>query len=72
MAAVAKHRKNFIDTLINLYLDGNILKDYGGDGAGAGIFNGISIDWEFPGVPNNVNVISPNDGIYMKDLFKDL
>jgi hypothetical protein len=72
MAADDNHRKNFIDTLINLYIDGNIFKDIGSDGAGKGIFNGISIDWEFPAVPSMFNFYSKNDGTYMKNLFMDL
>lgn len=72
MARDEKHRKNFIDTFINFYIEGNLFERNGGDGAGAGVYNGISIDWEFPAVPNGWNIFDKLDGTYMMYLFRDL
>ena len=58
--------------MINLYLKGNIFEEYGGDYAASNVFNGISIDWEFPTVPSLLNQYDKNDGIYMMNLFKDI
>ncbi|MDG4839915.1 glycoside hydrolase family 18 protein [Micromonospora sp. WMMD967] len=52
-------RKAFVASCIDLYLKGNLP---GSPGAGAGVFDGIDLDWEWPnwdGEPGNV--IRPED-----------
>jgi len=52
-AATYALRKQLVASCINLYIKGNLPFDSagnaGGEGSGAGVFDGIDIDWEFPG-----------------------
>ncbi|MFJ5923916.1 glycosyl hydrolase family 18 protein [Kitasatospora sp. NPDC092948] len=63
-AATDASRKKFVSSCMDLYIKGNlpVQGGYGGPGTGAGIFDGIDIDWEYPGGNGHTgNHSSPND-----------
>lgn len=69
-ALTPESREIFVDSAINLFIKGNIPVEKG-EGAAAGIFDGIDIDWEFPvsdgppGIKHN-----ENDRENLTELFK--
>jgi len=72
-AATDASRKKLVSSCVNLYLKGNlpVIDGRGGDGAAAGVFEGIDIDWEWPG-SNNGNVGNSVDTVNDKANFKAL
>jgi chitinase len=59
-AFTAESRRTFVESCIDLFIKGNLPGVTAG--AGAGVFDGIDLDWEWPGSEGNVgNIIRPED-----------
>lgn len=63
-ALTAESRETLVESCIDLFLRGNlpVENEAGGPGAAAGVFDGIDLDWEWPGSEGNAgNIIRSED-----------
>jgi chitinase len=59
LAETAAGRQKFVQSCIDQYINGNLPGL--APGAAKGIFDGISVDWEYPGAIGNNNPFGPQD-----------
>ncbi|WP_327169338.1 glycoside hydrolase family 18 protein [Streptomyces subrutilus] len=67
-------RKTFVSSCIDLYIKGNLPQDgtRGGAGAAAGLFDGIDLDWEWPGSEGDADTTyRPEDRRNFTELVKE-
>ncbi|WP_250574937.1 glycosyl hydrolase family 18 protein [Nonomuraea sediminis] len=64
LASTDARRKAFVKSCLDMYIKGDLpaYSGRGGPGAAAGVFDGIDVDWEWPGAEGHPgNHVSPND-----------
>jgi chitinase len=74
MALTPASRTAFVKSCIDLFIQGNLPRegDAGGPGAAAGLFDGIDIDWEFPGACGDTCNFRPADRENFTALLQEL
>ncbi len=75
-AATDASRKTFVSSCIDMFIKGNlpVIDGRGGAGAGAGVFDGFDLDWEWPGTDSGLegNSVDPvNDKANFKALIHE-
>ncbi|MYT42145.1 chitinase, partial [Streptomyces sp. SID5471] len=73
-AATDASRKKFVASCVDVWIKGNLpaYNGAGGPGTGAGVFDGIDLDWEWPGAEGHPgNHYSPNDKANLALLIKE-
>ncbi|MFJ7911121.1 glycosyl hydrolase family 18 protein [Kitasatospora sp. NPDC096204] len=73
-SATDASRKHLVSSCIDMFIKGNLPVDagFGGPGSAAGVFDGIDIDWEYPGGGGHTgNISSPADKQNFTALLKE-
>ena len=75
-ALTPQSRAAFVSSCVDRFIKGNLPSlgpgDAGGPGSAAGVFDGIDVDWEWPGASGNVgNIVRPEDKANLTLLLKE-